>query len=237
MLNSTNDYLLACAARGTIHRHVVLADCQTAGRGQRGKKWVSPSGCGIYVSIGLHFDCGSTSPQQLSLLVGVAIIRALAEHIPAKIQLKWPNDIVFDLHKLGGVLLDIQGGGGGLSDVIIGIGINTSLPREMMYGMDQPCIDIASIARNAPSRNQLVASVLKRVYTMVQDYSADNAEALAREWRKHDAFLGKNAELLFPNNRISGIVKGVDRLGNLLFYANGKVRRYNSGTLSLRVRH
>ncbi len=235
VLDSTNDYLLKRIPRGTIDHHVVLAHCQTAGRGRRGKQWLSPLGGGLYISLGVHFHRMIMSPRQLSLLVGVTVIQALADQVPAKIQLKWPNDIVFDFHKLGGVLLDVRGEGDGPRDVIIGIGINIKLPEAIKDDIDQPWTDIASITGKVPNKNQLAAGIIKRIYRILPDYSVEDQASLVKEWQKYDAFLGKNAMLCWPGRSISGIVRGVDHSGDLLFCVNGKIKPYGSGELSLRA--
>ncbi len=237
VLDSTNNYLLANIDQGGIDRHVVIADYQTTGRGRRGRQWISPFGCGLYMSLGLHLEQSGMTLSQLSLMVGVGIIRALNNHVSAKIQLKWPNDIVYDFRKLGGVLLEMRGEGGGPYDIIIGIGINIKFSEVLKQEPDQPWIDLAAITRELPSRNKLAASLVKQIYLILENCSTVHALSILEEWQQFDAYRGKRAELIMSNQKIQGIVQGIDEQGQLLFSVNGKIYRYSAGELSLRVKH
>ena len=125
-IDSTNRYARERAEAEAISGAVVLAENQTAGRGRRGKTWVSPFAANLYMSIVWDFDQGAESLQGLSLAVGVGVRRTLVELGLQDVQLKWPNDIYIGGKKLGGILLEMIGDPNGRCTVIIGIGLNVS---------------------------------------------------------------------------------------------------------------
>ena len=163
-VDSTNAEALRRAEAGDSSGLVCSAEQQTAGRGRRGRQWVSPFASNLYLSLLRKFDQGAAALEGLSLAVGVAVARALeAAGMPA-VQLKWPNDILFDGAKLGGVLLEMIGDAAGPCKVVIGVGLNVVMPAEAARGIDQDWTDIRSVAGSAhPRRNALLAALLNEL--------------------------------------------------------------------------
>jgi len=167
-LTSTNQYLLDRSTTENICGVVVLSEYQSAGRGRRGSKWYSPFGAGINLSIGWHFDHPVESLMQLSITAGVAVIRTLREFGVYGIGLKWPNDVFFQGKKLGGILIEMRGESAGPCDVVIGIGINVVFPENLVSGIEQAWIDVASIKSPPPSRNALTARLISELVSKLQ---------------------------------------------------------------------
>ena len=238
--DSTNSYLLEKLRTEEIHGNVVLAESQSNGRGRRGNKWLSPLGSGLYLSVAWRFLRTPNVLGLLSLYIGVAIVHALESSGIDKVALKWPNDILVQNGKLGGVLIDIKGEAGGPVDVIIGVGINYNMPEALTKEITQSTTDIYRITAESlserPSRNQIMASLLSSIFEILEKIDMNETSGLLDEWRRYDCFMGKPARLVFQQDLIEGVVKGVDEQGSLLSDVDGNIQCYTSGDLSLRLK-
>ena len=122
--DSTNDWLLHRARNNdTVDGRLCLAESQKSGKGRRGKPWISTASSSVLMSIGWRMD--SVNPRGLSLISGVAVVRSLLEQGVEDAMLKWPNDIIVEGKKLGGILVEISG-----LDCVIGVGINVNIPQD-----------------------------------------------------------------------------------------------------------
>ena len=121
-MDSTNAEPMRQAEAGGAPGLVCTAEQQTAGRGRRGRQWVSPFASNLYLSLVWEFSQGAAALEGLSLAVGVAVARALAACDVPAVQLKWPNDVLHDGAKLGGILLEMTGDAAGACQVVVGVG-------------------------------------------------------------------------------------------------------------------
>ncbi len=234
--DSTNSYLFnRLASNSQIHGHVVLAEYQAHGRGRRGNSWVSPLASGLMCSIGWRFEVSPKELSLLSLYMGVAAARALKDIDIKNTGLKWPNDIVVKDKKIGGILIEVRGEASGPVDVVIGIGVNYELAETHKAKIDKSVTDICSHTQRRLSRNKIAASLLSKIFEVLEDLNAGQCLHLLDEWRKLDCYVEQPARLLLPNEEIEGILKGVDNQGSLLMSVAGEMRSYTSGEVSLRV--
>ncbi len=242
-IDSTNKYAREKAEQAPASGSVVLAEQQSAGRGRRGKTWVSPFAANIYLSIVWDFEQGAQALEGLSLAVGVAVKRALNAQGVNGVQLKWPNDIYVEGQKLGGILLEMIGDPAGQCSVIVGVGINVAMPETQGSDIDQEWTDIRSQLQKypdgenqRPSRNKLAASLISEIVMLLRDFQAQGFSMYRDEWQAADAFFGQEAVISTPKQSITGIVKGVDQNGALrLQRENGKIETFIGGELSLRL--
>src|SRR5574340_420541 len=166
---SSNTLLLRRAGLDAASGSVLAVELQTAGRGRMGRTWHAGLGSTLTFSLLWRFDCGLNALSGLSLAVGVAIARALNGLGVQDVRLKWPNDILTgpskagDQRKLGGVLIEAQGDMLGPSAVVIGIGLNYSLPDHLAGRIDQPAGALDEVCRDMPTRNRLLAAVLREL--------------------------------------------------------------------------
>ncbi len=215
---------------------IIMSEYQSNGRGRRGKNWISPFASNIYLSIIWDFYNGASALQGLSLSIGVAVRRALTELGVDAVSLKWPNDIYVNDKKLGGILLEMVGDPAGQCTVIIGIGINVSMPSESGQAIDQQWTDIKSCARKPVSRNQLVALVIENCFKILADYEEQGFATYREEGQASDALKGKQGTLTSAKQSITGTVLGVDDMGALkMQLINGEVAHFIGGELSLRA--
>ena len=229
--DSTNAVLLARAEAGAASGTVIIAEEQTAGRGRRGRQWFASPGDSLTFSLLWRFVPG-TSPAGLSLAIGVAVARAVAKMGVSKLALKWPNDILLDGRKLGGILVELLPGAPHAA--VIGIGLNLRLPAGMPEDVRGASAAICT-GDDATGPNDICASLLLELLATLESFSDGGFAALRGEWMAHHAFQDVPVRLLsdFGPPR-AGICRGVDGDGALLLEVDGRVERVLSGEVSLR---
>ncbi|MDX1654152.1 MAG: biotin--[acetyl-CoA-carboxylase] ligase, partial [Candidatus Competibacteraceae bacterium] len=154
-IDSTNSYLLTRAKAGAPGGSVCLAERQSAGRGRRGRQWISPFAANLYLSVLWRYPDGPALLSGLSLAVGVAMARALEGVGVVGVGLKWPNDLLWRDQKLGGILLEFGGESSGPCQVVTGVGLNVTMPKEPALDIDQPWPDLTTVLGLGLSRNRL----------------------------------------------------------------------------------
>lgn len=236
---STNTLLFQQALSGAPHRSVLYADYQHAGRGRRGRGWHAPLGGGLAFSVLWRFEQGVSQLSGLSVVIGIALARALAQFCPKTsrlpIKLKWPNDVLAGYRKLAGILVEVQGEMTGPSFAVIGIGVNQHLPARFREDIDQAVVDLAEMGV-AASRAQLMAAILAELAVAMQQFEQHGMQSVIRQWPEWHAHEGREVALRTPdgNNHI-GLASGLDEAGNLLLkLPGGQYRKFGAGEVSLR---
>jgi BirA family biotin operon repressor/biotin-[acetyl-CoA-carboxylase] ligase len=233
-IDSTNSELLRRNPRTDIHRLLLAAEWQTAGRGRRGRHWAAIVGGSLTFSLGWRFAQGAGFFSGLSLAVGVAIARALEAAGIAGVELKWPNDLVYRRRKLGGILIELSGDALGPSLVVIGVGLNVRLPAVLRSAIAQPVTDLAAIA-GAVDRNELLARIAAEIALTLEQYARSGFAAFHAEWQRRHALQHQPVHVLLPDGSAEhGSVAGVDADGALLLDRDGRRLRFVSGEVSLR---
>ena len=235
-LDSTSSELLRRVSHDPRDRLACLSEIQTQGRGRRGRRWQMPLGGGIALSLLKRFDGGIASLAGLSLVTGVATVQALADCGIDEIGLKWPNDLVARDAKLGGILVELGGDSMGPCHAVIGIGINMRLDAVRIAAIDQPCIDVATLAGGVPpARNRLVSRLLVRLIDACDRFSSAGFAAFADAYAQHDVLRGREVRVLRGETTQYGIAGGVDTRGALrVAFADGE-RVVDSGEVSVRA--
>jgi BirA family transcriptional regulator, biotin operon repressor / biotin---[acetyl-CoA-carboxylase] ligase len=234
-VDSTNTRLLGRAAPPAGLADAVLAELQNAGRGRQGRRWISPFGASLALSLGWTFRDAGRVDSTLSLAVGVAICRALAGLGARGVRLKWPNDVWFEDRKLGGVLVETRAGGGA-PHVVLGIGLNLHLSDDMRRQIGTP--GLAALDATCPSpisRNIAAAALLSELLSMLPLFECQGFAAFRDEWRALDALRDRPARVLLPRTVVEGIARGVDEDGGLLLEHGGNVDKFITGEASLRL--
>ncbi|MBU6421828.1 MAG: bifunctional biotin--[acetyl-CoA-carboxylase] ligase/biotin operon repressor BirA [Gammaproteobacteria bacterium] len=231
-VDSTNSWLMAEARALPA---VCLAERQTAGRGRRGRQWVSPFAANLYMSLSWRFDDLPPGFPALAMAAAVAAARALATLGVRGVGIKWPNDLLVAGRKLGGILVDLQGESAGQARAVVGIGINVRMPAAAAAHIDQPWTDLAALmAERTVSRNALAAALIEELLQVLRTFAAQGFAAFTAEWRALDLTAGKSVQLQQQHHSIRGIALGVDADGALLLDTAAGTQRFVSGDLSLR---
>lgn len=214
-----------------------LAECQTAGRGRRGRVWVSPFGANLYLSVAWHLQDLPPNVGALSLVAGLATADALENCGYAGVGVKWPNDLVHEGRKLGGVLVDLHGQPGGACRLVIGVGINVAMPASAGATIDQPWVDLQAICPvESGLRNRLGGGLIGGLLAAVEQFMAHGLDPFLRSWSRRDAVAGREVELRMPDKSLVGTALGVDDQGALRLRTGGEIRRCFSDEVSLRTR-
>ena len=179
---SSNALLLQRAAQGADSGSVLAVEWQSAGRGRLGRTWHSGLGDALTFSLLWRFESGLAALSGLSLAVGVAMMRTLAELGVPGAGLKWPNDVLLNGGKLAGILLEAQGDMLGPSAVVIGIGLNLSVPEALRERIGQPVSDLASLDMPLPERNHVLAVSLKNLVAVLREFAERGFAPLRAEW-------------------------------------------------------
>jgi BirA family biotin operon repressor/biotin-[acetyl-CoA-carboxylase] ligase len=238
---SSNTLLLQSAGpsvanQGARSGSVLAVELQTAGRGRLGRTWHSGLGSSLTFSLLWRFDCGLNALSGLSLAVGVAIVRALSKLGVHGVQLKWPNDILTSQGKLGGVLIEAQGDMLGPSAVVIGIGMNCTLPANLTAQIGQPACGLDEVCAAIPARNQLLAVLLQELARVLKQFARGGFAAIREEWEQNHAHQNQPVHLNMPDGSIvSGIALGVSDSGELCMKTAQGMRRFNAGEVGMRI--
>lgn len=237
-IDSTNAYLLR---QPHPERQVCLAESQTAGRGRRGRTWVSPFAQNLYLSIGWDFEGGVAALEGLSLAIGVGVLRSLRRYGVVDLSLKWPNDVLYQDKKLGGILIEMSGDPAGYCVVVIGVGLNIAMTHDSGLSIDQPWIRLSDVfaEQHLPpiSRNDLAVSLINELTMILSGYASCGFAAYQEEWNSVAAY--KNQMVNIHNGKIyeQGIVCGVDHTGALRLKIDGQEKTFHGGEVSLRRSH
>ncbi len=233
-VDSTSSVLRRQLDDGAESGHVCIAETQSAGRGRRGRRWFSPFGANLYLSMLWRFDCGPAALGGLSLAAGVAVLKTVQRAGVRQAGLKWPNDIYSKDAKLAGVLVELSGEAAGPCQAIVGIGINIEMPDGAGPVLDQPWIDVQQLVDAKVSRNRLAVDLLDELVSTFGRYEAEGLAAFIDTWQDHDLLAGRLVELRFPHKIVRGNAGGIDMQGALLVEVQGEIQRFTSGDVSLR---
>lgn len=242
-LASTNGALLARSDLPPEHADVLLAEYQTAGRGRLGRRWLAPPGGSICVSIGWSFPELPPDLAALGLAVGVCALRALRRHVAgarpqSALALKWPNDLILDDGKLGGILIEMRAESAGPAYVVIGIGINLLLGAkllEQIAAAGTRAADLASAGADPGRRNTLIAGIVSEIINGLAAFRHEGLRPFIEEWRASDSLCGRAVSVRTAETLCRGIARGVDASGALLVETAQNIHRVLSGDVSVRV--
>ena len=225
---STNDDARTAASAGAPDGHTIVADAQTAGRGSRGRSWLSPRGTDLYVSVVAHLPLPLASLPPLTLAVGRAVAEAVEGFLPAALapRVKWPNDVWVARAKLAGVLVESASIGERSEPLVIGVGINVNR-REFPPDLAHPASSLALLTGATVARSAVLAAFLNRLEPWLDQFVAAGPGPLVRALHARLALVGERATC----GDQEGIVEGVAVSGALRLRTPAGVVECVSGTL------
>jgi len=232
--DSTNSRLLDNPPPDDGRVHVLAADRQTAGRGRRGRVWQSWPGAGLTFSVLWRFAPAAHVPAGLSLVVGLAVARTLEELGVEGVALKWPNDVLIQGKKLGGILVELSSGRGRGLAAVIGIGINLRVPADAAVDSPTGVTDLASCLASPPGPSRLLGLLLAELQRFLEIYASAGFTALRGAWQQRNAFADLPVRIVSDDDIRTGICAGVDDDGALLLRTDTGMQRILAGDVSLR---
>lgn len=238
--DSTNQYLSEHASQSQLQSpSVCFAEYQSAGRGRRGRQWQSPFGANLYCSFLWRFDEMPAELSTLSLAVGVAIVESLASLGVKGVGIKWPNDLLAEGRKVGGILIEHSGESGGPCRVIVGVGINYAMTDQQAKDVEQPWVSLQGLAQEKntalPSRNALAGSLVSTLLDCLSEFSVTGFAGFRSRWSDHDVTQGQQVRIEQKGEWKQGEALGIDKDGAFLVRIRGERQRFVSGDVSLRV--
>lgn len=213
---------------------MVLAETQTAGRGRRGRRWLSPPGLNVYLSCLKRFEGGFGALSGLSLAVGVIVMRTLTALGIDGAGLKWPNDVLSEAGKLAGILVELGGEYQGPCVAIIGVGLNVRLTAALHEQAGQPVNDLTTLAGHAPDRNRVAAALVAALAEGLDQFEREGFDAFVDEYARHDLLRDKPLRVQGATSTLEGVGAGVDARGALLLHTADGVHRIDSADVTVR---
>ena len=237
MVDSTNNVLLRRPNPPLGSCEAFLAEYQSAGRGRRGRAWLAPPGGAICLSLNWSFREVPPDLGALGLAIGVCALRALREVGLERAGLKWPNDILVEGRKLGGILIELRAESGGPASIVAGIGLNVALGETLLGEIERtgmPATDLVACGLTRPSRNTLSAALIGQVVEGLKRFEGEAMRPFIEEWRTADALRGVQIEVRTAAGKVCGWAKGIDLHGALVVETPHGVQRFISGEVTVR---
>jgi BirA family biotin operon repressor/biotin-[acetyl-CoA-carboxylase] ligase len=237
IVGSTNTVLMERANPPVGSSEVLLAEYQTAGRGRRGRSWIAPPGGAICLSVSWVFSEVPRDLGALGLVVGVCALRTLNGFGVQGLRLKWPNDLLIEDRKLGGILIELRAETAGPACVVIGIGLNLALGAtllEELAATGLSPIDLATAGASGVSRNALAAGLINGFVAGLLQFEREGLKPFVQEWMQVDALRGRAVTVTTTEGPVKGIARGIELDGALLVETPQGLLRFISGDVSVR---
>jgi len=213
---------------------IALAEMQTAGKGRRGRHWISPFAKNIYCTIGIPATISAHNLGLISIVAGIGLCKALGRTSGSRVQLKWPNDIYFRNQKLGGILIESVPVAADRYYFAIGFGINVAMTVEDLETIPQVATSVNLMGGGSISRNLVLAEVINQVVKNIQDFDESSVSELIEQFNHHDAFHNQRIQVTTSSQSIYGVSKGINSSGQLeLETAEGR-QWFSAADISLR---
>lgn len=231
VVGSTNVELMERARHASVDGSLCTAELQMSGRGRRGRTWMSPFGANLAVSLGIALDRPPAELGGVSLVVGLAALDALEQLGIAGLALKWPNDLLLNDAKLGGILIELAQGHG--TELVVGLGLNVSLPDTVRRALPEAVADLASVAV-PPGRSRLVATIASSVVEFLSEYDRIGFAPFIPAFNQRHHYHGRECRVLGSDGAQFGVVSGVAEGGELILETPQGPRNFHGGEVSLR---
>ncbi|MCF1427107.1 MAG: bifunctional biotin--[acetyl-CoA-carboxylase] ligase/biotin operon repressor BirA [Shewanella sp.] len=231
-LDSTNAFMLG-HAQELKSGDLCIAEYQSAGRGRRGRTWVSPYANHLYFSLLWLFPQGMAQAMGLSLVVGCSLFTVLQQMGVAGLGLKWPNDLYRDGRKLAGILVEMTGQTDSECQLVIGVGINMSMTEAQGKRIDQPWSDLSTMTQLL-DKTELMLNLHRQLCKDLQQFEQFGLTHFLPRWQQADLFTGKPVDLQMGDEVISGVYVGIDEQGAVVLKTAEGQKGFVGGEISLR---
>jgi BirA family transcriptional regulator, biotin operon repressor / biotin---[acetyl-CoA-carboxylase] ligase len=213
---STNQAAFEAAQAGAPTGTVFIAEAQTAGKGRRGRQWISPAGKNLAMSCLLRPDIPPARASEVTLLAAVAVAEALAA-TEVEASIKWPNDLLVGTKKIAGILTELSADTEQVHFVVLGIGVNLNAdPSDFAEALREQ-VTSAKMSRGQPVPRALFASaLLLRLETWLEQWENDGFEPIRAAWKSHCGMFGKSVRVKSEHNEFVGVAEDIDASGALL---------------------
>jgi BirA family biotin operon repressor/biotin-[acetyl-CoA-carboxylase] ligase len=234
-VGSTNTIAQGLAKSGYPEGTLVIADTQTKGKGRLGRRWHSPPGKGLYFTIILRPNIPPDRIAGLSLVAGLAVVRAVKEVTGIVSQTKWPNDVLYKNKKLAGILVEVAAELDRINYMVLGCGINVNTQKKNLpLSLQMKSTSLRIISGKDIPRVQLLKSVLKHFEDLYDNFCRHGFGYVAGEIIYNSAVVGKRVTLVIGKQKITGKAVSIDDDGRLVLKSKAGLMSYPAGEVSLR---
>lgn len=234
-IDSTNSRLMEAGPVPDGRFRVCVAEEQTAGRGRRGRSWVSPRGASLYLSLAVGLAPSEAVSGVLALALGVGVAETLQRYGAEGIGLKWPNDLCAHGAKLGGILVESRRGSDAPGLLVAGLGLNLCWTREQGASIDRAWTDLSSVTpAGLPDRNALAAAMIATLWGVVDRRASDGLDGLQGRYAAFDILRGREAVVQAADGQFAGRIQGLGPDGELCLRIGGRDRLFSSAEVSVR---
>jgi len=232
---STQEIAKALAAQGVAEGTIVVAETQSKGRGRVGRQWSSPQG-GVYFSIILRPDMNPSEALRLPLVAGVAVAKTIKRNTKLDPRLKWPNDIMIDGKKIGGILTEMNAEMDRLDWVIIGIGLNVNMSQQSFPAdVEGTATSLMEAVGKSVPRVKLLQDILAEFETLYNELMKSGFETIRMKWKALSNTIGEKVVVTLPNGQIKGVAVDIDADGALMLEKDdGSLEKIIAGVVKLR---
>jgi BirA family transcriptional regulator, biotin operon repressor / biotin---[acetyl-CoA-carboxylase] ligase len=235
-VDSTNDEAARQLAAGRPAPFAVFAQKQTRGRGRFGRVWHSEANGNLYSSFAFRPRIPPERMQTFTLWMGVTICELVSKFVTVQPGIKWPNDIVFDGRKAGGMLTEARVDADQIRDLVFGLGLNVNSPAsDWPSDMGRRAVSLAELAGAPIDINRLTAALIGRVLLAYERFiEGEHVDLFAELWNKYDVLRGQEITLTEGGHKKRGRVLGVDDAGSLLLRnEHNRTHGYRAGEVTL----
>ncbi len=232
IVDSTNTRMLNRAGSHSLHNTLTLAEFQYGGRGRRGRAWLSPYARNLSMSLGLRLDKHLAQMGGLSLVAGLAVAAVLEELGAQGLALKWPNDLLVDDKKIGGILVELVQKATAV-EIVIGMGVNVDLSDQEIRNIEQPVTDLRRVGVSL-SRTELVIAIIANVQKFVRQFESEGFETFIDAYNAVHKYHQKPCTIAMGDQSVQGTVLGVGVNGELILDTLSGVQQFHGGEVSLR---
>src|SRR5579884_72707 len=236
-IGSTNEVAFELARNGATEGTVVIADSQTQGRGRLQRRWISPPGVNLYISVIFRPSIAAKNVPFLTLVASIALAETIKNE-GANTLIKWPNDILINWKKVAGVLTAMQPRGDEVDFVVVGVGVNLNMTRETMKKEMGEVAEIATSLReelgHEIERARFTADLINEIEIWYQRFLKNGKSPIIKEWMRRWGAINRRVQVKFNETVVEGTASGIDENGYLLIKKDdGTTERIISGDVIL----
>jgi BirA family biotin operon repressor/biotin-[acetyl-CoA-carboxylase] ligase len=237
-VGSTNEIALELGRNGSPEGTMVIANSQTKGKGRLQRSWISPGESNLYMSVIFRPRIAAKEASIFTLVCSIAVAEAIILEGPANTLIKWPNDVLINEKKVSGILTETELKEDRVDFVVVGIGVNLNMTREMMKQQMREVAEIATSLREATGREieraQFIANLTYKLEIWYQKFLREGKSTIIKEWMERWGAINRRVRVRFDEMTIEGVASGIDENGYLILQReDGTTEKIVSGEVIL----
>lgn len=225
---STMDVAKEMLKKGVIEGTTIFVEEQTQGRGRSGKEWFCKKGKGLLLTVILRPSIQSKKSYLLMVFTAVAIVKTIRDMFKLPVEIDWPNDLVINKKKLGGIIVETQNNNKNSKDYFVGIGINVNLKKhELPKHIDQPATSLTIEKETFIDRTIFAKALLQNLDSWYLILKDGRYEHIVEKWQEFCVNIGRRVNVYNAKKEFAGIFLGISNDGELiLLLDNGRKKKF-----------